>query len=334
MQIYPLKLCAVLKDAIWGGNKLSGKYGFGSPGKNISEAWTLALGNDGISIIENGEAAGMSLFEYAGIVGMDKLCGEKYAGKNPFEFPLLVKLIDARDALSIQVHPDNEYALSHSMTSGKSEMWYVIDAEPGAEIVLGLSAGTDINSPEFKTALYNDNGNITKYLNYTKTKKGDIWYIPAGMVHSIGKGVLVAEVQQNCNITYRIYDYGRNGIDGNPRELHFNKAMEVIKTDFSTDHSIGGGLLPDITGMPVKVIESKYFSVSKLILSGESFNFGNMPMTHILCLDGEGRLEYTDKNGNKIALDISASESILVPESFGGFTLCSYTEAEFLLSSI
>lgn len=331
MNIYPIKLKSVLKDIIWGGTTLADKYDLAEKGTRIAEAWTLTLRPDGENIIENGEAAGLTLGEYAEKIGMEALCGKAFANKAAFDFPLLVKLIDAKDNLSVQVHPDDAYAHSHGIDSGKTEMWYIVDAEPGAKLVYGLREGTDINSEEFRAAA--KSGNISEYLNYVDVKKGDVYYIPAGMVHAIGKGILIAEVQQNSNSTFRIYDYGRVGADGKPRELHLDKAMEVIKTDFSHDHSVGGGLLPDTVGMPVKIVESEFFSVSKLILPKDGkYDFANCGMTHILALCGNAVLTYKDENGESCDIVFKAADSILVPEAFGGFTVSSNGGAELIVS--
>ncbi len=331
MKTYPIKLKPVLKDIIWGGTTLSDKFALGEKGQRIAEAWTLTLRPDGENIIENGKAKGMSLKEYAERIGMTALCGKKFADKCAYDFPLLIKLIDAKDNLSVQVHPDDAYAHSHGIDSGKTEMWYIVDANPGAKLVYGLVEGTDINSEKFKNAA--KNGNIAEYLNYVEVKKGDIYYIPAGMVHAIGEGILIAEVQQNSNSTFRIYDYGRVGADGKPRELHLDKAMEVIKTDFSHDHSVGGGLMPDTEGMPVKIVQSEFFSVTKLILTENTeYTFKGNGMTHILSLCGEAALIYTDENGKETDISLEPAGSILVPHDVTSFKLFAKTKAEFILS--
>ena len=332
MKIYPIKLKNVLKDIIWGGTTLSDEYGLAPKGTRIAEAWTLTLRPDGENIIENGEFAGKSIKEYAECIGMEALCGKEFACKDIYEFPLLVKLIDAKDNLSVQVHPDDKYALENEGEYGKTEMWYIVDCEPGGQLVYGLNEGTDITSDDFVNAA--KGGNISEYLNYVDVKKGDIYYIPAGMVHAIGKGILIAEVQQNSNSTFRIYDYGRVGADGKPRELHLDKALAVIKTDFSHDHAIGGLLPTDISGMPVKIVESEFFSVSKLILSnGESCSFEKNGMTHILCIEGFGTLSYKDATGEVVSIDVKAAESVLVPSECAKFEILCENTAEFLVST-
>lgn len=331
MKIYPLKLENVLKETLWGGNNLSLKYGLGTPGQNIAEAWTLTLRADGINRIENGEASGMTLLDYAKEVGMEKLCGKDFADKAPFDFPLLVKLIDARDTLSVQVHPDNAYAHSHGIDMGKTEMWYIVDCEPGAKLVIGLKDGTDMNSPKFLKALAD--GNISEFFNYVEVKKGDFYYIPAGLVHAIGAGILIAEIQQNSNTTFRIYDFGRVGADGKPRELHLDKAKEAMKTDFSEDHTLTSAMLPDTVGMPVCIVQSEFFSTSLLHLEKDGkYSFNGGRMTHVMCIDGNGILEYC-QDGQIVTVDIPAAHSVLVPAAFGGYTLTCKDHASFTLAN-
>lgn len=332
MKIYPLKLKSVLKDAIWGGTQLSEKYGLGTKGQKIAEAWTLTLRKDGESIIENGEYAGKTLSEYADEIGMDKLCGESFLKKNPFDFPLLVKLIDAAQPLSVQVHPDDEYAHSVGIEMGKTEMWYIVDSAPESKLIIGLKKDSDINSAEFSDAL--KNGNISEYFNYVAVKPGDIYYIPAGLVHAIGKGILIAEIQQNSNTTYRIYDYNRLGIDGKPRELHLKNARETIKNDFSNDKSKVINRCPEIFGIPQTVVDSEYFNTSVLkFANGGSYAFKGGKMTHIMCVAGNGGIEYNDGLDNQ-KINLSAAQSVLVPCSFGSYNIYSDSNADFIISSV
>lgn len=333
MKIYPIKLSPVLKDIIWGGSTLSDKFGLSEKGTRIAEAWTLALRCDGENIIENGDAKGMSLREYAENIGMEKLCGEKFAKKDAFEFPLLVKLIDACDKLSVQVHPDDAYAHAHGIDSGKTEMWYVLDAEPGASLVYGLKSGTDISCDEFQTAI--NAGNISQYLNYVNVKQGDVYYIPAGLVHAIGKGILIAEVQQNSNSTFRIYDYDRVGTDGKKRELHLENAKEVIKTDFSADHSVGSQLVPDTVGIPVKLVESEFFGVTLLNLDkNASHTFSGGRLYHIMCVSGCACLEYENDSGERVDIEIPAAHSVLVPAFFGNTRIKCRDSATLIVSTV
>ncbi len=327
MKIYPLKLKPVLKDIILGGTALSDKFAFGEKGKRIAEAWTLALRCDGENIIENGVAKGMSLREYAEKVGMEKLCGEKFAGKDVYDFPLLVKLIDSKDNLSVQVHPDDEYAHLHCIDSGKAALWYIVDSEPDARLVYGLKDETDISSPEFQAAI--SAGDISEYLNYVNVKPGDVYYIPAGLVHAIGAGVLVAEVQQNSNSTFGIYDYGRRGADAKMRELYLECAKKVIKTDFSHDHSIGSQLPSETIGMPVLLVDSKFFKVKLLNTeNGGKYLFAGGKLMHIMCVCGRAFLE----SNSGECIQLTAAHSVLVPAACAGFVIYSENNASVIIS--
>ena len=217
-----LKLIPACKNYIWGGTRLKDAYGIHSQDASIAEAWVLSCHPDGPSTIAEGAYAGKTLAEY--IQAQGKSC----LGSIPLlfeDFPILIKLIDAKNDLSIQVHPSNKYAMEHENQYGKTEMWYVLDAEPDASLYMGFSK--DLSAEEFSAAIA-DHSLVDK-LNKVSVKAGDVFYIPPGTIHAIGKGLLIAEVQQNSNVTYRVYDYGRLGADGKPRDLHIEKAKDVIK---------------------------------------------------------------------------------------------------------
>ncbi len=199
------------KDYLWGGERLKKEYGIDYDGDPLAEAWVLSCHPDGLSVIENGEYAGTTLKEY-----LEK--NEKIR-----EFPVLIKLIDAKKDLSIQVHPDDEYAMSHEGQKGKTEMWYILDSTPDAFIYYGFKK--EISKEEYEQRIRDNT--ITEVLNKVRVKKGEAYFIKAGTLHAIGAGCLIAEVQQNSNVTYRIYDYDRVGADGKKRELHIDKALDV-----------------------------------------------------------------------------------------------------------
>lgn len=222
--MYPVLLKAPLKDYIWGGTRLKDEYGFETDLEKVSEAWVLSCHKDGECVIENGELKGKTLTEALKIWGNSAL-GNK-AAEFPY-FPLLIKLIDARDRLSLQVHPDDEYAMRVEGEYGKTEMWYIVDCDEGASLIYGLTKRID--KAEFERRI-RDNS-IEEVCNFVTVKKGDVFFIPAGTLHAIGKGILIAEVQQNSNTTYRVSDYGRLGADGKPRALHVEKAIDVTKTE-------------------------------------------------------------------------------------------------------
>ncbi|TYZ20494.1 type I phosphomannose isomerase catalytic subunit [Selenomonas ruminis] len=219
---YPLKLKAPLKDYLWGGTRLKHEYHKETDLDKVAESWELSCHQAGLSMIENGEAKGKTLAEFIQEQGKDVL------GRNAEKFsyfPLLIKLIDARDNLSVQVHPDNDYALRVEGEYGKTEMWYIVDCEPGASLLYGFKQ--EITPDEFARRIADNT--LLEVCNQVPVKKGDVFFIEAGTLHAIGKGILICEIQQNSNTTYRIYDYGRVGKDGKPRELHVEKAKEVTK---------------------------------------------------------------------------------------------------------
>ncbi len=222
MEKYAMLMTPVSKEIIWGGDKLRREYGKTAPFERIAESWELTVRDGEMCVIANGEYSGKTLGSYInedkiGILGTN--C-EKYD-----RFPLLIKFIDAADRLSIQVHPDNDYALSHEGEFGKTEMWYIMEAEEGARLVYGLKEGCTVD--EFAKAVHE--GRTEEMLNFVPVHKGEVYFIPSGQVHAIGAGILIAEIQQNSNITYRVYDYNRKGADGKPRQLHTEKALDVIK---------------------------------------------------------------------------------------------------------
>lgn len=215
-----LKLCPSYKDYLWGGHRLVEKYNKEFDGDILAESWELSCHPDGPSYISNGSYAGKTLQEY-----IDQE-GKKVLGSNcqKFEeFPILAKFIDAKDNLSIQVHPDNEYALKNEGQYGKTEMWYIMDCEEGAFLYYGFKK--EVSKEEFEERIKTDT--LLEVLNAVPVQKGDVLFIEAGTIHAIGKGIVIAEIQQNSNVTYRVYDFGRVGKDGKKRELHIDKAVEV-----------------------------------------------------------------------------------------------------------
>lgn len=297
--MYPLKLKSVLKDIIWGGKLLSEQYGKGDKDQKIAEAWVLSCRNDGENIIENGEFAGKPL-------------SELYPDKD--NFPLLIKLIDACDKLSVQVHPDDNYAKKEGLPAGKTEMWYILDAKEGAKLVYGMNKDIPLSDDEIKLAA--SNGTLEKYLNYAEVKKGDVFFIPAGLVHAIGEGILIAEVQQNSNTTYRMYDYDRKDKDGNKRELHIDKAVEVI--DKALPYANNNVVLEEETdGVTLSLISKcEYFTVKTLKLANKSYKCGSDKMLFALCLDGGGEFLYENSS-----YSFTKGDSYLFPEGTGSFDI-------------
>ena len=213
--LYPMRLSALPMERLWGGDKL-GKIYNKNCGSGTGETWELSVREKEKSVVSNGILAGKTLSE---IVDTDKsLVGERFAGG---EFPLLIKFIDAADDLSVQVHPDDEYAAKVENDVGKTEMWHIVEAEPGAKLVYGLADG--VTPQDFVLAVRE--GKTQSALKYVEVHAGETYFIPAGLVHAIGGGILLAEVQQNCDLTYRVYDFDRLDKNGKPRELHTEKAL-------------------------------------------------------------------------------------------------------------
>lgn len=214
------KLEPAFKDYLWGGTRLRDEYGKKCDYDKVAESWELSCHKDGASVVANGDDKGLTLAQYI------EKHGKNVLGKNceKFEnFPILIKLIDAKDNLSVQVHPDNEYAQRVEGEYGKTEMWYIVDCDEGAELLYGFKK--EISKDEFAERIANNT--LLEVTNSVPVKKGDVFFIQSGTLHAIGKGILIAEIQQNSNTTYRIYDYGRVGKDGKPRELHVEKAKDV-----------------------------------------------------------------------------------------------------------
>ena len=234
------KLCPVCKDYVWGGENLIKNYGKITDKLPCAESWELSFHNDGLTKLESGQFL-------KDAVTQNEL-GENVKGF-PF-FPVLIKFIDAKQNLSIQVHPSDDYALKHENSFGKTEMWYIVEAEDGAGIYLGFK--NDVTKQEYELAIKENC--LTDLLNFYPVKVGECYFIPSGTVHAIGKGCLICEIQQNSNLTYRVYDYGRLDKNGNPRELHVEKALKVSNLQKHVNNVLSGQT----------IAASKYFTVKKL----------------------------------------------------------------------
>ncbi len=255
MQIY--KMNPVFKEYLWGGNKLRDVYKKATPYEITAESWEIASHKNGETTVCGGEDNGLTVKEIAEKY-KEKLLGDKIYNDEYNKFPLLIKLIDARDNLSVQVHPDDEQAKRlENGELGKTEMWYVMEAEEGASLIYGFKQ--DITKEQFKTAI--EQNTLLEYVNVVECKKGDCFFIPAGMLHAIGKGLLIAEIQQNSDTTYRVYDYDRRDAKGNARELHIEKAVEVTNTSATeiSNQSSKSGVLA----------KCEYFTTEKIDINGE-----------------------------------------------------------------
>lgn len=273
-----LKLKPACKDYIWGGHRLAEEYDIAYDGDVLAEAWELSCHPDGPSVITNGKWAGKTLTEYIESQGWDVLGTHCRRFR---DFPILIKLIDAKQNLSIQVHPDNRFALEKEGQYGKTEMWYVLDAQEGAYLYYGFKE--EITKEEFARRIRENT--LPEVLNAVSVKKGDVLFIESGTLHAIGQGIMIAEIQQNSNVTYRVYDYGRVGKDGRKRDLQIEKALAVtnrrpvIRSGKSYPH----------------IADCDYFTVDKLNLDGDIMsrvegNVSKDSFVSVLILGGEGTI--------------------------------------------
>ncbi len=300
--MYPLLLKAPLKDYIWGGRRLIEEYGFESDKDSAAEAWMLSCHKDGNSVVRNGELSGLTLMQAIETWGGSAL-GKK--AKDFSYFPILIKLIDAKDRLSVQVHPEDEYALANEGEYGKTEMWYVVDCEEDAKLIYGFKQ--NISKGEFLERI--NKNNLSPVCNYVPVKKGDVFFIEAGTMHAIGKGILIAEVQQNSNTTYRVSDYGRLGADGKPRQLHIKQALEVTKTVKPTlPYGNVGDVLLYPFGTVRELARCKYFCTELLSLNGNIGIYDNDSFISLLVLGGSSTLSYSGGT-----MQLKKGDSVFIP---------------------
>jgi mannose-6-phosphate isomerase len=282
------KLYPACKDYLWGGNKLKEKYHKETDKTPCAESWELSFHKDGLTRLSNAETLAESVTE--------KDLGEK--AKAFAFFPVLNKFIDAKQDLSVQVHPSDEYALKNENSFGKTEMWYIVEAEKGAGIYLGFNR--DVTKAEYETAIKEKR--LTEILNFYEVKAGECYFIPSGTIHAIGKGCLIYEIQQNSNLTYRVYDYGRKDKNGNERELHIDKALKV--TSLNKFEPI---VFNDCLG------KSEYFTVKKITVKGEtSLKTDEKSFACITCVQGQGKID---------GQVIQTGDSYFIPANYGVFTL-------------
>lgn len=290
-----LKLSPAFKDYLWGGEGMVARYGFSPEKLPLAEAWVLSCHKDGASVVENGKYKGLTLENAIEKMGADCL-GKR--GKEFSFFPVLIKLIDAKQSLSIQVHPDDEFALENEHEYGKTEMWYILDCEEGAYLYYGFEK--ELTEEEFRRHI--ENNTLTDVLHKVYVKKGDCLFIRSGTVHAIGAGILLAEIQQNSNTTYRVYDYGRVGADGKTRPLHIEKAAKVAKLCPPEDEIIN-------VSENGTLASCKYFTSAVVTVKGEhTFSLDCDSFRSYLCLDGECVL------GD---ISLKAGECAFVPAVFG-----------------
>lgn len=279
----PFYLKAPCKDYLWGGDRLRA-YGKQSDAAVIAESWELSCHPDGESVIASGAYAGMTLTAF--LAQHPEALGENCRRFD--RFPVLIKMIDADKDLSVQVHPDDAYALAHEGELGKTEMWYVIDAAPGAELIYGFAH--EVTQEAFRHAI--ETNTLGDIVRHVPVQKGDVFFIPSGTLHAIGKGLLIAEVQENSNTTYRVYDYGRVGKDGRPRELHVEKALAVTHLTPTEPRALLPPSTLPLTDTKYQLLaDCAYFTAMRFdVLRRFSLTPSTASFGHILVTEGEGTL--------------------------------------------
>lgn len=294
MQIY--KMNPVFKEYLWGGNKLKEIYKKNTSYDITAESWEIASHKNGETTVCGGNDDGLTITQLAEKY-KEQLLGDTIYKDGYNKFPLLIKLIDAKDNLSVQVHPNDEQAAKlENGELGKTEMWYVMEAEEGASLIYGFKH--DITKEEFENSIKNNT--LLEHVNIVGCKKGDCFFIPAGMLHAIGKGLLIAEIQQNSDTTYRVYDYNRKDTDGNKRELHIEKAIEVTNLKVSQQKSYAN---KDV------LASCEYFTTEKIILKGSnSIEVSKDRFEIFIICEGKANI-----NG----IDYKKGDTLLVPAYIG-----------------
>lgn len=323
--MYPLKFNTIFKTVVWGGEKIAPFKGIETQQHNIGESWELSGVKGNESVVAEGPLAGKTITELAQEY-KGTLLGEKVYAKTGTEFPLLIKFIDARDDLSIQVHPDDALAAErHNGSKGKTEMWYVVQADEKAHLMSGL---TKKITPEEYAAKVADN-TVTDVLHDYNVAAGDVFFLPAGRIHSIGSGCFIAEIQQTSDITYRIYDFGRTGLDGKPRELHTELSKAAIDYTVLEDYKTAYN---EVKNAENEIVSCEYFTTSLYDLTEpvtasvkehDSFMI-------VICTGGNGQL--TDSEGNTVTL--RQGETVLIPAATETVTFTPSDSLKLLTSRI
>lgn len=304
------KLIPAFKDYLWGGTKLRDVYGKNCDYDKVAESWELSTHTAGQSVITGGEYDGLTLNEYI------EKCGKTVLGTNCekfTDFPVLIKFIDAKEPLSVQVHPSDEYALRVEGEYGKTEMWYVVASDLGASLYFGVNK--ELTKEEFKAHI--ENNTLTDVLYKADVKPGDVFFIEAGTIHAIGAGILICEIQQNSNTTYRVYDYGRRGADGKLRELHVEKAIDVsvLTPSDTADKQSAPETIPG--GTKTALASCAYFTTEKYVVDGAvEIDVDGTSFASLVITEGEGKI-----TGAENEVEFKAADSLFVPAGAGKVTI-------------
>jgi mannose-6-phosphate isomerase len=312
--LYPIRFKPIYKELIWGGEKLREEYGKKDAPKMTGESWEISMVEDNISVVSNGFLKDNTLEEITEIY-MGDMVGDGIYVKFGSFFPILIKFIHSNDNLSIQVHPDDTYAEEHHGENGKTEMWYIMEAEKDAKLIAGFNKNT--NREDFLKSL--KEGTVLDLMNFEPVDKGDVLFMPTGRIHALGPGIVLAEIQQTSDMTYRIYDWGRTDKDGNPRELHIDHGVEVL--DF-TLHENYKTPYTSLLNSSVRVADCPYFTTQYIEFDqpvDKDYNFIDSFVIY-MCMEGRVDIHYpggvaeTIQKGDTIMIPAALKELSLIPQ--------------------
>ena len=312
MTLYPLLFEPNLHTVVWGGDRLCPYKGLKPQDTPIGESWEVSAVPSSTSIVSNGEWAGKELTTVID-AHPKEILGESVNKLYDGKMPLLVKLIDAKGDLSIQVHPNDEMAKRVHGKSGKTEMWYVVDADEGASLIYGFQH--EVTEEILRKAV--ETGTLDKHLQKVPVHKGDTYFVPAGTVHGIGKGILVAEIQESSNVTYRVYDYNRVDKNGKKRELHFDKAVQVMSMKVAPDVSQKPRMVKYYSGCSRELLcRCKYFETERIqVTKGFAFSVMDASFQVLMCLNGYGEVQTMDAEQKPTRF--SKGETLFLPAGLG-----------------
>lgn len=322
-KLYPIKFKPVLKDKIWGGSKIKDVLGIDyNPLPNCGEAWMLSGVEDNPTIVTNGFLEGNELNELVEIY-MGDLTGDEIFNRFGNEFPILVKFIDAADWLSIQVHPDDALAAKRGIGNGKSEMWYIMAADENAELITGFKR--DSSSEEY--IKYLDQKRLPEILNKEKVKAGDVFFMPAGRVHALGPGILLAEIQQTSDTTYRIYDWDRLDDKGKSRELHIDEAMEAIDFKAHDDYKASYKVVRNASS---NLVSSPYFTTNIILIDKAIAKDYSELDSFVIYICVQGKLTIVHDGTEEKQVTLLTGEAALIPAVIDRIDLIPSEESKIL----
>lgn len=319
MKLHPLKFNPIFKERIWGGNKLQTMLQKNSNGDTIGESWEISDVKGEPSVVSKGEFQGKTLQELSETF-QGELLGKKVYDTFGTKFPLLIKYIDAKSDLSIQVHPNDALAKERHNSFGKTEMWYVMQADEGAKLMVGFNQ--EVSKEEYQTHL--ENNTLTEILNFEEVKKGDVYFLPTGRIHAIGGGIVLAEIQQTSDITYRIYDWNRVDAEGNGRELHTALALDAIDYTLHKNYQTEYNAQENKT---TTIVDSPYFTTNLIPFKGVFVTNHEKKDSFVIYMCVKGNVIFETENYKE---ELHFGETLLLPASINTVKITTDEDSELL----